>query len=68
MESVKVRREGTTEGCEKETQEARSLLDVISRDLLDMGLGVLDISQASSSSTALGSIKTREVQLQIDSE
>lgn len=63
-----MRREGTSEGCEKETQEARSLLDVISRDVIDMGLGVLDISQSSSSSTALGSIKTRKVQLQIDSD
>lgn len=60
--------EGTMEGCGKEPQESRSLLDVISRVLIDMGPGVLDISQASSSSTALGSITTRKVQLQIDSE
>lgn len=56
------------EGCGKEPQESRSLPDAISRDLIDMGPGVLDISQASSSSTDLGSVKTRKVQLQIDSE
>lgn len=58
--------EGTMDGCGKEPQEATSFLNDTSSDLIEMGPGVLDISQVSSSSTALDSVKTSKVQLQVD--